>query len=156
MKVYKHKMHGYLVELSHQCDTNAETIHYFPQGGGFERKMDRADFLTLFEPAPAPVMRRGTVTADFLPDDVALPCWADDRRWNGWGMPYFDRATVDRLMALGCGPMEWQGNNVVCNMGDDPEDIDIYEPTTAPDGSQIWGVGAGYWTWDGVKFGDEK
>lgn len=156
MKVFKHKQLGHLVEMFDQTDETAEIVRFFPQGGGFERSMHRVPFFEFYEPAPAPVMMRGTVTADFLPDDVALPCWADDRRWNGWGMPYFDRATVNRLMEMGVGPMHWDGEKVVSNMGDDPEDIDIYEPFTAPDGSQIWGVGAGYWTWDRVRFGGDK
>lgn len=152
MKVYRNKEHGYLVELSHTANTDAETIYFYPQGGGFQGKCSNAEFHAKFEPAPAPVMMRGTVDADFLDGPASVPCWADDRRWNGWGMPYFDRAAVNLLMEMGIGPIEWDGDKVVAKMGDDPEDIEVYEPVTAPDGSQIWGIGAGSWTWNPVEF----
>jgi hypothetical protein len=152
MKVYRHKELGHLVEMFDGADLNAEIIRFYPQGGGFERTMHRVPFFDFYEPAPAPYMRRGTVDADFLDGPATVPCWADDRRWNGWGMPYFTRETVNQLIEMGIGPIQWDGEKVVCRMGDDPEDIEIYEPITAPDGTPIWGVGAGSWCWNGVEF----
>lgn len=155
MQIFKHKTLGHLVELSPNTDPKAEIVRFFRQGGGFERSMHSVPFYQFYEPAPGPVMVRGTITADFLPDGVTLPCWSDGRAWNGWGMPYFERSTVERLRGLlrdvGGSPLEWDGDKIIARMGDDPDEIEIYEPTTAPDGSQVWGIGAGSWTWDSVN-----
>lgn len=133
---------------------------FFPAGGGLEYRLPTPVFNLRFSPAPERAMRRGTVTAEFLVDDdgneIVLPCWSDDAAWNGWGMPSFDRATVDKLIEFQTsqvsGALRWEGDNVVAVMGDDPEDTEVYEPTTAPDGTKVWPVGAGSWTWDSINF----
>lgn len=156
MKCFKHKQDGYLVETVLDLEAYGEKVLYFPQGGGFRHEMRTDKFRAAFEPAPAPTLQRGTVTADFLPEGVTLLCWSDGRNWNGWGMPYFDRVTVDRLRAAtDLSPLEWNGETVVAHMGDDPEDREEFTPIIAPDGSQVWGVGAGSWTWNRIEF-DEK
>lgn len=95
--------------------------------------------------------KRGTVSAEFIPGEEALPCWSNGLTANGCGMPYFDRETVARMMALGVGPMIWDGDTVIARLGDEPEDRQIFRPKMSPDGSLMWGIGAGYWTWYPVE-----
>jgi hypothetical protein len=147
--------HGYLVDVK---TDNGHEVEFFRQGGGFLCKMPSKEFHELFTLAPEPTMRRGTVTADFLSDP--LPCWSDGGAWNGWGMPYFARAEVDKLIEVSMreqsDPMRWNGDKVIGSSDDyNGEDRDEYEAVTMPDGSLAWGIGAGSWCWDSVTFDSE-
>lgn len=159
MTTYRNKKHGYLVDEYKRKDGR---VHFCPQGGGPSYSAPIDQFDADFEVAPPPVLRRGTVTAEFIdmmePDKppTVLPCWSDGRSWNGWGMPYFERATVDRLIELDVGPIRWDGDNVIIKDDDAEGGEYALEPRTMPDGSQAWDIGAGSWTWDSVEFGEDK
>lgn len=147
MATYQHKQNGALVEL---VSDDGVTVKLHAQGGGFEYSGSSAAFHRNFSLAPIPVMRRGTVTAEWL-DGVVLPCWSDGRRWNGSGMPYFERAAVDTLVGLGFA-LVWDGTTLHCNQGDEPA---AYPAVVMPDGAPAWGVGAGDWLWHQVVFAAE-
>jgi hypothetical protein len=94
-----------------------------PQGGGFTtaRFSTRAEFDARFaEAVPDKVLRKGVVSAEFLPDDVKLPCYTDGMRWNGWSMPWFDAETTAKVVEIfnaGSGPemplsLTWEGRCV--------------------------------------------
>lgn len=140
-------------------DDKADPVLFYPSGGGFQYSMPAAEFHEEFKPAPPLTWRRGVVTAEWhgYEPEILIPCWSDGGLWNGWGMPYFERAQVEQLMALQPGAMHWDGDKVVATLeGADPEDgPEEYGPLTLPDGTEVWGVGTGSWTWDRVEF-DEK
>lgn len=58
-------------------------IAIWPQGDGFQRLLCAEDVAIQYVVAPALVMRRGTVTAEFLAQAVVLPCFSDGSAWNG-------------------------------------------------------------------------
>jgi hypothetical protein len=150
MKCFKYVKGGGFVVTA---DPAANIVHFVPLGGGTEYSARHDDFHRLVVPAPDAAMKRGTVTAEFLPDGVALPCWAD-----GAGKAWFDRATVERIRELGIGPLEWAGEMIMSRMENDPCECDTYRPQIAPDGSQVWSLGkgaalsSGGWAWDRVEF----
>lgn len=151
MATYQHKTHRH-ASLIEVADPTAARIKFHAQGGGQVLSMSRATFLAEWELAPAPVFRRGAVTADFIEDaNLALPCYGNGNLWNGWGMPYFTRETVDLLITAG-SPLAWEGETVVAMMDGEREE---YAPTPMPDGVTAWGVGAGGWVWDAVVFQQE-
>lgn len=136
---------GSLVAL---LSDDGSTCAFTPIGGGHQYSLSSEKFHAEFKPAPDAVMRRGLVGAEFLQDGVTLPCWSNGANFDGCGLPFFDRATVDRLMSMDLGPLRWDGNTVVAGEGDDQLRT---EAETMPDGSLAWGVGAG-WVWDPVTF----
>lgn len=155
------------------ADEEDGKIAVCPQGGGFLRYMTASEFSEMFtEVVPNLSMRKGTVTADFLPRGVAIPCYSNGMRWNGWGMPSFDRVGVDLVIpALELGlPIEYhfEANTLVMQNPEYdpnyPEDLESYEnlkllridPFSADiDGEPIllWSVGQN-WTWNSVEFSE--
>lgn len=69
----------------------------YPQGGGFGIKVPKEDFVLHFEPAPEPAWKKSYFTCDGM--SVVLPGYTNGLRWNGWQVPYFERAAIDILMA---------------------------------------------------------
>lgn len=121
---------------------DGQHVKFHQAGGGFEQRLPCADFFAKYGPAPAPVWRRAVVTAEFL-EGVHLRCWSDGSRWNGWGMPAFEKAGADKLVDLQVGPLAWRGAAVV---GTDPEE-DVWKPRQLGDVT-VWDIGAGSWCWD--------
>lgn len=159
MTLYRDRAdHQHRVDVS---DYGEHVVIYCAQGGGFQLQMARANFDILFEPetTPPPFVRC-TVTAEFLGYDpeIALPCYSNGDCWNGWGMPYFPREIVDRLIALteagGLLPLRWDsatGVQVIVK-DDDIEDGEYaLDPVTMPDGVLAWPIGAGSWCWDSCE-----
>lgn len=137
-----------------EANRTTEGVDFHQEGGGCVYSMPTAQFDSLFKSAPAQVWRRGTVTAEFLGEGVSLPCWSDGSRWNGFGQPHFEREVVDHLTQLsadpGLPPIGWEGDKVA---GDEDGAV---APFILPNGTMVWGVGAGYWCWDAVEHEDLK
>jgi hypothetical protein len=153
MQLYKHTKDDALVEVA---SDDGSVVKFYPQGGGQQFSTKSSQFHKNFKLVEqAPVMRRGFVTAEFLPDGAALPCWSDGLRWNGSGMPYFERSAVEQLMTMqeSVGPMHWEGDTVVALVDDERAE---FTPQAMPDGTLAWGIGAGCWTWDRVAFIDKQ
>lgn len=154
MTLYRRNRDGFLVEVTHY-DTVVVECH--PQGGGFRLQLPRQQFDAQYSPASELAFRPGVVGAEFLPEGLLLPCYSDGRRWNGWGMPYFPRASVDQLVKIAAEdktlhPISWSGDRSRVVVLDDDFEGGVYtlEPTTMPDGTPAWPVGAGGWCWDAV------
>lgn len=88
-------------------------------------------------------------------------------RWNGWAVPMFTRAEVDRIAAqcrafnaalspdevADCGALvlTWDGDVLVSFDPHYPdEEPTREEPGALPDGTPVWGVGDG-WCWSEVE-----
>nr|WP_314621805.1 hypothetical protein [uncultured Noviherbaspirillum sp.] len=150
--LYSHKEHGGVYEVSTGDDG---LIAIWPQGGGFQRLLSAEDFASQYVVAPVLVMRRGTVTAEFLAEDVVLPCFSDGSAWNGWGMPRFDKDTALKIVSLmpDLSYNEATGIITLQFVGEEPE---VYRPQTITcegEAVEVYEIGGG-WTWDSVKFPD--
>lgn len=147
---YQHKEHGGLYEISTEDDGR---IGIWPQGGGFQRSLSAEFFADQFVAAPALVMRRGTVTAEFLAEDVVLPCFSDGRVWNGWGMPRFDKETALKVVSLMPNPSYNEATGIITLqfVGEEPEDYRPHTITCEGEAIEVYEIGGG-WTWDIVKF----
>ena len=144
-------IHGHRIE---PVNPDAALVLYFRQGGGFQQSMPNEHFHAVFKVAPAPTWRRGTVTAEWFYGEAdhgpVLPCWTDGDVWNGWGMPHFNRATIDDLIKR-MPDIKWVGNALEFG---DPDDRQLAYPVIIPGvGEPLWGLGAGSWTWDQVEAG---
>jgi hypothetical protein len=147
---YRHKEHGGLYEVSTEADGR---IAIWPQGGGFQRLLSAEDFASQYVVAPALVMRRGTVTAEFLAEDVVLPCFSDGAVWNGWGMPRFDKETALKLVSLmpALSYNEATGIITLQFVGEEPEDYQPHAITCDGEEIEVYEIGGG-WTWDSIIF----
>jgi len=147
---YRHVAHGGLYEVSTEADGR---IAIWPQGGGFQRILSANDFADQYVVAPALIMRRGTVTAEFLAEDVVLPCFSDGSAWNGWGMPRFDKETALKIVSLmpDLSFNEATGIITLQFVGEDPEDYRPHTITCEGEQIDVYEIGGG-WTWDSVKF----
>jgi hypothetical protein len=141
------------------ADADADPVHFWRQGGGFRHTLTHAQFHAAFKLAPPPPWHHGTVTADWFQDDEGQfrewPCWSNGDRWNGWGMPYFTKATIDQLIGAMTGLSEtakWVDGKL---MFTDTQEDETYEivPMIAPGCAEpLYGLGAGHWCWDAVEF----
>lgn len=92
--------------------------------------------------------------------------FVEDRHWNGFAMPYFDRESVDKIAAWceqerneygddASSLLEWDGDELYeVRRYDDPEveaehgERSKISTITLADGSVVYGVGAGSWVWN--------
>ena len=148
--LFRHKEHGGFYEVSTESDGR---IAIWPQGGGFQRLLSAEDFTSQYVVVPALVMRRGTVTAEFLAEDVVLPCFSDGSAWNRWGMPRFDKETTLKIVALmpDLSYNEATGIITLQFVGEEPEDYRPHTITCESKAVEVYEIGGG-WTWDSVKF----
>lgn len=148
--LYRHKEHGGLYEVS--AEDNGQ-IAIWPQGGGFQQILSAEDFASQYVVAPAPIMRRGTVTAEFLDEDVMLPCFSDGSAWNGWGMPRFDKVTALKIVSLmpDLSYNEATGIITLQFVGEEAEHYRPWTITCEGESIEVYEIGGG-WTWDSVKF----
>lgn len=151
-------------ELYDAYEQPAGQIQVTRQGGGFVISTfpNRAAFeLEYTEITLAPTLKRGTVTADFLPGNVSLPCYSNGLFWNGWGMPLFDEEATHRVVQL-CNAdpapnmiatLKWADG--VLQVYDWNEEA--YHPCAVAEyvvddkAVRLWQIGDG-WTWDAVEF----
>jgi hypothetical protein len=155
--IYSHRETKALVELTK--DENGR-VEFCAQGGGFLMVGQSEKFHKEFELAGPLQFKRGTVSADFFINEESgkftyLPCWSDGSSWNGWGMPYFERATVDRLIKLSeenfLMPLKWSGDGEEVIVLDEDYEGGFYNlPAREINGVKTWDVGSGSWCWDGV------
>jgi hypothetical protein len=147
---------GHRVSIS---ELGVDEVLFYTAGGGFQCRMPRAKFFDTFrEMTEPPAFRPGFVDADWMEDGERHPCWTKGDLWNGWGMPFFERAVVDKLIEQSSGeglsPMRWDGDVVVIiDTQEDPENAEVrVAPTIMPNGEPAWDIGAGWWCWNQVQF----
>jgi len=147
------------------CDATLSddgSISVSPQGGGFvfakfpNREAFDKEFI---EKEPDRTLRRGTVTAEFLPEGVALHCYTNGLRWNGFGMPMFEKSQlslvmdhINRELPLGHPEsLKWDGDKLMEYDGNEQEYLPCTVTTEMFDGTalQVWHIGDG-WCWDSV------
>jgi hypothetical protein len=170
MEFYKHLHKPGLYEASEKDGI----VSFHLQGGGFVKTMAKIDFDAQFVRAmPNLSLKPGTVSAEFLPQGVKVPCYATGELWNGWGMPFFTRKGAELVVQHfgnanspeGLPYLTWDGDDILCPN----EDFDSSKPDSdenqrsihfAPVPTMIngavvvlWTIGDG-WTWDAVEFDD--
>lgn len=95
-KVFKHKASGDLYEVQ---GVDGGYVQIVSTGGGFLKKVLASEFFgdceeytgDIVEPRPA------WVGADWM--EACYPCWAREKRWNGWAVPYFTREQIEEMLA---------------------------------------------------------
>jgi len=88
--------------------------------------------------------------------------------WNGWRCPLFPKASADALVQrwveihgtftgvndAQTGPEErptaWFDERTRCYWFYHPasDELETYDPSKAPDGTEVWAIGAWGWTWE--------
>jgi hypothetical protein len=114
---------------------------------------DRAQAQALKQ-APHPLnsaFQLKAVTFDGAPEGTAIPAYLNDRRWNGWRMPYFPESSIPLVLAL-FPDVSFDAELDACVIAEPPEEPQTVnaETITTADGQRVkvYGVGAGSWTWD--------
>lgn len=165
MQTYQNKED--LERLIDVYEIEPDRVHFSAQGGGFGLIMSPETLARDWQLAPEPTFHRAIASAEFLlagdGQYARFPCYSDGRHWNGWGMPYFERDVVQKVMDLintaraeaGQGhQLIWTGVDVIDVGDDNGEEIIVYEPTTIDTLTgpvQVWGLGAGYWCWEATE-----
>lgn len=170
MKLFKHRTRSGLFQVS-ACGGN---MRVYPQGGGYEKLYTPFEFAEQFSAVESDFpLKKGTVTADFFPEDIVLPCYSTGLLWNGLGQPLFDRKTASRVVELlnsknlqnGDLPLRWEDNHILCRnkdfddaelaSEDNPQYLKFLPEKHLIDGTEreLWSIGDG-WTWDAVEFGE--
>lgn len=129
----------------------SETIELFPQGGGFIRKLPRAEFERRFKPAQAPAFSLRAVSAEWLPTDMKLPAYTTGERWNGWAMPYFPEKTAHALLPhMPDLSYDATQDAFVSRPIDDENNVTVF-PAQAlvvnGEAHKVYAIGAGSWCW---------
>lgn len=93
------------------------------------------------------------VTFDLAPEGTAIPAYLNERRWNGFRMPYFPECSMPMVMQL-CADVRRHPDidaYVICS-DEAPEDAMTVPAETirAADGAdvKVYPVGAGAWVWE--------
>lgn len=154
--LYRHLQDGSLWEVE---DDGGEYVSCSPQGGGFCYTLPRYIFEEQLVPvidSPFGEYRTGTVCID---GDVAIPCYLNDRKWNGWAVPYFTKEVgMNQVLCEYMGPEDAAWFDVThdrfsIKLWGTPEDEIEYAPgqDIVVDGKTIhvYQIGDG-WCWDEV------
>lgn len=130
-------------------------VYVAPQGGGPAKKYTKEEFLAKFREVGLDLtLRPGTVTADFLPDGMVLPCYSDGTRWNGWGKPWFDLQTAIRVVKELPDWLEYDEVNDEVRLLDEGENMWFPCDTRMHDDgkTKLYEIGMSNWCWDAVEF----
>jgi hypothetical protein len=113
------------------------------------------------------IFRRGYFRGDWLPGDEQFEGWTTGETWNGWALPYFEfeesRRYAELQTRLAAEHPEWRLGTVsydveadafvVANV-DEPGDPEVWPAEEIEvDGEvrKVYGLGAGFWTWEQVE-----
>jgi hypothetical protein len=86
---------------------------------------------------------------DFFEDDQAVDGMTFGKSWNGWECPYFTPENAKKIVELftdGFLTYDAEKDVYVYDSNQDPEDIDIFEPSNV-DGQKYYAIGWGSWCW---------
>jgi hypothetical protein len=139
---------GHLVEVK---TMGLETVEFANQGGGFLRKMSRADFEQRYAPTDTPSYEPVTVVAEWLDDGARLPAYSNGLLWNGWAMPYFKKDTAMRLMEMMPGIRYDEGRDAFIARDEGIDEDDVYGKVSIRVGDKTmdtYAIGAGSWCWE--------
>ncbi|HIH2745465.1 TPA: DUF4222 domain-containing protein [Burkholderia lata] len=129
-------------------------VRFFPQGGGFERSMPRAEFDATFKTIDPAALeyRRIEVTIEAFEDGSSLKAYSNGMLWNGWVMPYFTR---EAAMAITRHVKEvtYDGERDVFVEADGyPEDGPLITAATTirvgNEDVEVFAIGSGSWCWE--------
>jgi hypothetical protein len=139
---------GHLVEVK---TMGLETVEFANQGGGFLRKMSRAEFEKRYAPTDTPSYEAVTIVAEWLNDDARLPAYSNGLLWNGWAMPYFEKDTAMRLMEMMPGIRYDEERDVFIARDEGIDEDDVYgKVSIRVDDKTVdtYAIGAGSWCWE--------
>lgn len=144
-----------------RSDPKGPKVFFYPQGGGLQHSMEYDKFHATFKPAPEPIWRTGTVTAEWFytdqgPDHI-YPCYSNGEFWNGFGIPYFTRAAIDQMLtdfhtSWFAETVRWVDGKLMVTDQQEDETCEVVPVTIAGIDEPLYPLGASNWTWDAVKF----
>ena len=137
---------GYGVEAT----TIGDPVEFFAEGGGFLRRMPRAEFDVQFTVAAQPQFAQVAVAGAWMDDGIALPAYSDGVRWNGWLVPYFTREVAMRLIPLVDSLRYDETRDVFVALDPNEGDEIAYgaeEIRVGKDDVVTYSIGAGEWCW---------
>ncbi|MGP8432888.1 hypothetical protein ACT2FY_38700 [Paraburkholderia fungorum] len=138
---------GYRVEAT----TIGETVEFFAEGGGFVRRMPRAEFDAQFKVAAQPRFAQVSVAGAWMDDGIALLAYSDGVRWNGWLMPYFTREVAMCLIPLVDSLRYDEARDVFVALDPNEGDEIAYAAEVIRVGDDdvvTYSIGAGEWCWE--------
>lgn len=90
--------------------------------------------------------------ADYF--DKPVHGYSNGQHWNGWEKPYFEKEEADRIAAtFGDIQYEAEKDAYIWPQAEPDEPADVFDAVTIEiDGrvKRLYGIGAGYWTWEKV------
>lgn len=131
------------------------TLLAHPVGGGLQYRFKpgaekRFRVFTRGE-AQASLWRRSKFSIEGL--ETAFQGWTQDKRWNGWEMPYFEYSEAQRVIEMLTDPTgryDAERDCFVTTNSEGEEDTWPAELITVLGGQRlkVYGVGAGAWIWE--------
>lgn len=137
-------------------------VRFYPEGGGFQHTLPKAEFHAMFKPASDEVTYKvSKVTCEGW--DKSFWAFVPPRRWNGWLMPHFDLDTAKQVaIFLNDNGMEVQTSQdgMVWSVyqeghksvdGEEDELMDVFERTKITHNGverDVVPIGAGSWCWE--------
>lgn len=132
--------------------STADQVEFSSQGGGFVRRLPRAEFEQRFKPAQLPSFSLCAITAEWLPDTVQVQAYSNGQRWNGWAMPYFPAEAAQQLLEyMPDLRYDAQRDAYVAGADDGETEEDIFEAQPliiAGKEVKTYPIGAGCWCWE--------
>lgn len=140
--LFKHKSTGRIIE--------ANTVQVHNQGGGFVEIITIAELYGEYEPTTLETFYPAKVDAEWFPYGYSAPCYTDGRKWNGSGMPYFEKSAILDFLSLGYMPGTTYNEEHDCFITDLEGETEECHATTILVGGKsikVYPLGAGSWTW---------
>lgn len=137
----------------------SQKVTFFPQGGGFQRSLSRAEFEAAFKEFDHTALEYQPVevTIEGFDEGFSLPAYSNGMLWNGWVMPYFTREAA-MAIAQQIDTISYDRERDVFVEDDGyPEEGELtITATTIRVGNEdveVFAIGSGSWCWELVELG---
>lgn len=109
-------------------------------------------------------LKKGKVSADFIPGFAEIACYSNGLLWNGFSQPFFDEVNTKRVVDLlttglpaGVAPaLKWVDGELLELKYPEEEYHVSASKEYLVDGEMVrlWGIGEDGWAWDPVEFSE--
>lgn len=127
-------------------------VRFWELGGNYQLTISAKSFDSSFKPhVPSGGLKARAVYGSWLPENLLLPAYCDDTRWNGWVNPRFTKETGLLLTSFMDGQLVYDAEaDVFVDLPDGYGEPIIYgSELLNVDGNEIhvYPIGAGSWCW---------
>lgn len=135
-----------------------------PLGGGFVLELASLlgwhEFRVVTEEEQRRVAKTYQLVRFSIDDGPKIEGWTNLSRWNGWAMPMFSRENAIKALEAYATPGEWrydeERKSFFVKDGDNEEEEWTLLGDAPKDLGEVYGLGAGSWTWDDWPLYDEQ